>query len=154
MSLLRKRPPEHPASGYDTDVYAWAMRQADLLRHKQLDGIDWGNVAEEIESLGKEQRHALRSSYRLLVMHLLKWQYQPPRRSRSWSNTIGRERSNIEERELDNPSLKTIAPDLVAEGYGLARQGAARETTLSRDAFPAECPYTIEQLRDHDFMPD
>jgi hypothetical protein len=153
MSLLKKRPPDEEATSYDTDVHAWAMRQSEMLRHKRLDEIDWGNVAEEIESLGKEQRHALRSSYRLLAMHLLKWEYQPRRRSRSWSDTIGRERSNIEEREADNPSLKARAADIVAEGYATARRDAVRETGLARETFPAECPYTVEQLRDHDFMP-
>lgn len=103
--------------------------------------------------MGSEQLHALRSSYRVLVVHLLTWQFQPQRRSRSWTMTIDRERDDTEDREETNRALRKRASQIVEYVYPKAVRRAARETGLARDAFPAECPYTIEQLRDPDWMP-
>ena len=104
--------------------------------------------------MGNEKRHSLRSSYRLIIAHLLKWQFQPERRARSWELTIARERINVEDREKDSKSLKNEAPQIVEEAYRSAVFLAAKETRLSRNEFPFDCPYTVEQLRDRDWMPE
>ncbi len=125
-----------------------------MLRQKRFAELDLPNIIEELESMGRSDRRALESSYRLLIAHLLKWQLQPQIRSRSWAVTILRERSNIEEQEKRNPSLKAQAELIVQEGYRAARKEAMLETGLAKEAFPAECPYTLAQLRDEDWMPE
>lgn len=139
---------------YEKDGYAWSKREAELLRQRRFAEIDWEHVIEEIESVGHSQWRELKSNYRLIILHLLKWQYQPERRSRSWTDTIRTQRNNVESNEDDSASLAAEAEDIVAKAYGLARRQAARETGLPLATFPDICPYMIEQLRDHDFLPE
>jgi hypothetical protein len=84
----------------------------------------------------------------------LKWQFQPERRTRSWAVTITRERANIEERESINPSLAAEVKRIADDVYAKAVREAIRDTDLPRSAFPAECPYSLDFLRDHDAMPE
>ena len=154
MSLAKDVTEEVALARYETDVHAWTREQAGLLRKLRPAGLDWENVAEEIESLGSEQLHALESYYSLLIMHLLKWHYQPERRSRSWRSTIIDSRSQIERRERRNPSLKATASDIVADVYASGRDRAAAETDLPLWTFPSACPYSFDQLRDRDLLPE
>ncbi|BDA82793.1 hypothetical protein Sa4125_03350 [Aureimonas sp. SA4125] len=154
MSLAKDKPNSPKSSTYEDDVYAWACEQAQLLRLRRFDEVDLANVIEEIESVGRAERKGLKSSYRLVIVHLLKWQLQPQRRSRSWFNTIGRERDGIENDENDSASLAAQAVDIVTEVYSSARRQAARETGLPLSALPATCPYSLDFLRDHDAMPE
>lgn len=153
MSLVRRTPPTDP-SGYEHDIYAWSRRQAELLRDGRFAEADWPNIIEEIESVGGSQRRALKSSYRLVITHLLKWQFQREKRSRSWKNTIGRERGTIQSDERDNPSLAADANAIIGEIYSIAARDAARETGLPLATFPPTCPYSLDFLRDHDAMPE
>jgi len=154
MSLAKDRSPGAALVSYDDDVFAWALEQAQLLRHRRFSEIDLANVIEEIESVGKSEQRAIVSSYRLIQMHLLKWQYQPEKRSRSWYNTIQRERRTLSADESDNPSLAANPNPLIAKAYRLARGDAADETGLPLQTFPDNCPYTAEQLRNFDFLPE
>lgn len=154
MSLAKDKPYYEKQTDYEDDVYAWAYEQAQLLRLGRFREVDLPNIIEEIESLGSEQRYALESSYRLLISHLLKWQFQNDRQSRSWKVTITRERNHIERREKRNPSLKADAKQIVNDIYRQAVREASDETGLPRDTFPAECPYSIDFLRDPDAMPE
>ena len=141
-----------PAS-YEEDGYTWALEQAELLRARRFDQIDVDNIAEEIESLGKSFANELRSRYGTLVMHLLKWQFQPGRRSNSWIGTIRRERIAIGRHLRDNPGLKRRREELLADSYDEARQGVVAETNLPDATFPAACPYTLDQVMDPEFWP-
>jgi Domain of unknown function DUF29 len=151
---LEAPPAAAERSLYDRDFYSWAMQQADLLRERRLDELDVENVAEEIESSGRSEAKELRSSFRILLTHLLKWQYEPRRRSKSWRDTIGRERDNVPLILKDNPGLRPRCSDLFAEAYRLARKDAMRESALRLDTFPAECPYSVDQALDEAFLPD
>jgi hypothetical protein len=146
------RPADVP-TGYENDFYLWCYEQAELLRLRRFSVMDLPNVIEELESMGASQRSALRSSYRLLIAHLLKWEFQPDMRSSSWQITIVRERAHIEEIEEDSPSLKTEARSLVESAYRKARIEAQTETKLPLSIFPSACPYTLEQLRDDEWFP-
>jgi hypothetical protein len=150
--LVRERPAE-AASLYERDFHGWCMEQAALLRAGRLDAVDAANVAEEIESLGKEQGDKLESAYRILLLHLLKWRFQPRRRTRSWLGSITRERVNAERVLRKNPGLEPRRRELFADAYADARRLAAAETGLPRDAFPVECPFSLEQALDDDFLP-
>lgn len=139
---------------YESDFHDWSFYQAELVRTGRFSELDLPNVIEELESMGSEQRHTLTSCYRVLILHLLKWRFQPERRGRSWRGTIARERGNIEDREKTNASLARKADELVAAAYRRARKEAAVETMLPLTAFPPDCPFTLAQLRDDEFLPD
>jgi len=103
--------------------------------------------------MGRTDRRALSSSYRLVIAHLLKWQFQPQLRGSSREITLVREREHIAGMEAQSPSLKADARRIVEDVYLGAKREAATETRLPRSAFPAECPYDLDQLRDPDWLP-
>ena len=139
---------------YDSDFYAWAHEQAALLREGKLSSADIDNIAEEIESMGRSEKRELVSRLTVLLLHLLKWRFQPEFRSTSWRLSIEEQRLKITSHLADNPSLKTMLPAAIVESYQLAVIGARRETGLSRENFPTACPWRFEQMMDSDFWPD
>jgi hypothetical protein len=134
---------------YDTDFYSWTQEMAQRLRLRDVDSLDWENIAEEIESMGKRDYRALRSRMVVLLTHLLKWRYQTEKRSRSWRSTIDTQRGLIELIVADSPSFRSrIAADL-PEAYARAVTRAAIQTTIPEANFPGESPWTFESaLRD------
>nr|VFK15632.1 MAG: protein of unknown function DUF29 [Candidatus Kentron sp. LPFa] len=136
---------------YETDFYAWANREAALLRAGNFLAADVENIAEEIESMGKRERRELISRLEVLLMHLLKWQYQPAFRGRSWELTIKEQRKRLESHLSENPSLKSELDQSIADAYGIATIRAEKETGL--DSFPEICPYRFEEIMDDGFLP-
>ena len=131
---------------YEADFVVWAEAQAEALRAGRLDALDLEHLAEEIEGLAERDRRELRSRLRVLVMHLLKWQHQPDRRSGSWEATIDIQRADLEDPFESNPSLRREVPDVLAAVYPRAVKGAAKETGLPPGTFPKACPFTPEQV--------
>jgi hypothetical protein len=142
------------ATLYDTDFYAWANEQAALLRAGRLSEADVENIAEEIESMGRSERSELVNRLAVLLIHLLKWRYQPGLRGRSWGLTIEEQRDALQDHLADNPSLKSQLDELVARAYRRARINAERETHLPRTTFPSTCPFTFDEAMNPDFWPD
>ncbi len=140
--------------GYDEDFYAWTMEQARLLRSGELAAIDAENIAEEIESMGKSDRREIESRLIVLLVHLLKWQFQPEMRSTSWSGTIREQRRKIDRLLAESPSLRPAVPGMLPQTYAEAREDAAEETGLSEEAFPEVCPLTVEQVLARGFLPE
>jgi len=141
---------------YDADFYGWTLEQASLLRAGQLAELDVEHLLEEIESMGRSERRQLTHRFELLLMHLLKWQYQPDRRDidgKSWLRTIREQRRKIPKLMRDNPSLKPLLEDCIRDAYDDARFGASDETGLLVSVFPELCPYTQEQILDLEFLP-
>ncbi|MEH2004660.1 DUF29 domain-containing protein [Nostoc sp.] len=138
---------------YDTDFYAWTQEQVTLLRNEQWSQIDLQNLIEEIQSLGKQQRQELRNRLSVLIGHLLKWQYQSGRRSRSWLATLRIQRLDIAELLEDNPSLKPYLEEALRKAYLKGVELAVGETDLSKRTFPVECPYSLSEIVDYDFYP-
>lgn len=138
---------------YETDFYAWTHEQATLLRNEQWSQIDLQNLIEEIQSLGKQQRQELRNRLSVLIGHLLKWQYQSQRRSRSWLATLRIQRLDIAELLEDNPSLKTYLEEALHKAYLKGVELAVGETDLPKRTFPVECPYSLPEILDYDFYP-
>lgn len=151
MSDVKTRP--RPAPGYETDFYAWTQDQAARLRELRPNSLDWENVAEEIESVGRSQRTQIRNRLRVLLAHLLKWEYQPEFRCHSWQSTIGGQRVHIDGVVEDSPSLRRFPTEILEAVYPSARQRAALETKLPLSTFPEKLPYSIEQVLDPSFMP-
>lgn len=140
-------------ASYDKDLYTWSLEQANLLRQRKFDEIDLEHIIEEIEDMSKSERRALQSFLETLLMHLLKWQFQPAYQGRSWKFTIIEQRKRIESHLEENPGLKSKLPELIKKAYGYAVTGAIRETGLSMKVFPKECPWSYQQFINPDFWP-
>jgi hypothetical protein len=142
------------AVAYDDDFFAWTQEQARLLRARDFTQIDIENVAEELESMGRSDRREIESRLEVLLTHLLKWQVQTNLRSSSWSGTIREQRRRIGKLLRESPSLALVIGPLIPEAYGEGREKAALETGLAATFFPADCPYTPEEVLDEDFLPE
>jgi hypothetical protein len=138
---------------YDSDLTLWAKDTAQLLRERCWDAIEWEHLIEEIEDLGKSERSAIASQMERIMVHLLKWQYQPQRRSDSWLDSINDGRSQIRRKLEDSPSLRSYPPQILEKEYTRARREAARQTHLEISLFPELCPYVIDQVME-DWLPD
>ncbi len=136
---------------YDTDFYAWTLEQAHLLQSGHLHGLDIENLVEEIESLGRQERRELENRLGVLIGHLLKWVYQPEKRSKSWQVTIRVQRQQIQRHINRNPSLKSYLLEAVSIGYELGLELFFRETQLLDVDLPDVCPFTVEQVFDAAF---
>lgn len=139
---------------YDRDFYTWSCQQAQLLREKKFEQVDWHHVIEEIEDLGRSEYRAFVSAIEQLTLHLLKWQYQQEYRSPSLRHSIDKQRIKIERILEDNPGLQSRIEESVSKGYKYGRKGASKETFLDKNIFPEACPYTWEELVDEDFFPE
>jgi hypothetical protein len=139
---------------YDRDFAEWTARNAELLRAGRLDEADIEHIAEEIEDMGKRQRHELRSRLRVLLTHLLKWQAQRDRRGPSWIGTIATQRAEIGDLLEDAPSLRGLLCEGLGKVYGQACSQAARETGLALTTFAEVCPFSLDQILDQDFFPE
>ena len=137
---------------YQADFYAWTQQQAELLRDQKIEQIDWCNLAEEIEDMGRSEKRQLESRLEVLIMHLLKWQFQPNLRSRSWQLTIEEQRLRIEKLLAENPSLKSKLAVIPEKIYPLAVISAEKESGLS--LFPEICPYDLTEILAPEFLPD
>jgi hypothetical protein len=141
------------ASLYEHDFYAWANEQAALLRSGKLAVADIEHIAEEIESMGRSEKRELINRLSVLLLHLLKWNFQQERRGASWKATIRIQRRDLAIHLTDNPSLKSKLSDAISYAYENAVIEAGAETGLREDIFPTTCPWTFEQIIDATFWP-
>jgi hypothetical protein len=142
------------ASLYERDFHAWTHEQADLLRAGRLAEADIAHIVEEIESLGRSERRELVNRLTVLLLHLLKWRFQPALRGNSWRLSIKEQRIRLAAHLEDNPSLKAELDWAILQAYRLAAIGAERETGLSESTFPTVCPFSFEQMMDERFWPE
>jgi hypothetical protein len=139
---------------YDLDFFEWTQRNAELLNRGCLEQADIPHIAEELADMGNRDRREVESYLRRLIMHLLKWQFQPDRGTASWLSSIGNSRAELKGIFKQSPSLRRHAAKAIAEIYPDARRQASRETGMARNTFPQDCPYSFDQLTDPDFFPD
>ncbi len=139
---------------YDQDFYGWTQDQVEALRSGRLSDLDIDHLIEEVEAMGRSERRALEGRLTILLVHLLKWKYQPARRGRSWKLTCKGQRIHFEDILSDNPSLKSQFDTLLPRAYSKAVIDAANETGLDEETFPASCPWSWDQIRDSHFYPD
>ena len=154
MPTLTKLDAKAVAALYDTDLYAWARTNAELLRQGRYQELDVAHLIEEIEDMGKSEFRAMESHLQNLLMHLLKWQFQPQLQSGSWRASIDNARVALQKLLRDNPSFKPRLENTMAEEYRYARRNAGYETGLALLAFPIACPYTVEQVLTEDWLPN
>ena len=139
---------------YDLDFHAWANEQAEALRRRSANEIDWDNVAEEIESLGKTEARELYSRLVVLLTHLLKWRFQPEGQGNSWRGTINEQRRAILKHLRENPSLSAREDQEFTDAYEAARARASADTGLDDEVFPERPPFTLEKAKADDFWPE
>ncbi len=139
---------------YAQDFLQWTQNQAECLRRESWAELDIENLVEELEALGRSEQRELGSYLQLLFMHLLKCQYQPERRTKSWDDTLSNSRDQIQDCLEDSPSLQRFLQDQewVEKYYRRARRDAARETMQPIEQFPMHCPYTVEQALNEEFL--
>ncbi|MBD2293675.1 DUF29 domain-containing protein [Anabaena sphaerica FACHB-251] len=139
---------------YDQDFYLWIETTAKQLKAGNFAEIDLENLIEEIESMGRSEKHALESNLVILLMHLLKYKYQPEKLTNSWKSTIREHRRRLTRSFKDSPSLKAYFQEVFMECYQDARKLASDETGLELDIFPVESPFNTDECLNQDFLPD
>jgi len=141
---------------YERDFYAWTQTTADLIRAGKWYDLDREALAEEVESLGRSEHRELEHRLDGLLMHLLKWRYQPSGRhtGHSWRSTIREHRRQLTRILRDSPSLRPRVATVLTASYANARSDASDETGLPLATFPEACPWTVEQILDEDFWPE
>ena len=148
LPLKANRPPL-----YETDYLQWIETTAEKLHSRDYANVDWDNLIEEIEDMGRSERRSLESNLIVVLLHLLKWQYQPERRSGSWEGSIIEHRRRIKKALKESPSLQPYLESIFAESYVEAVKQAKAETGLPLEAFPLQCPYELTAVVDDEFLP-
>lgn len=139
---------------YKEDFYAWLLKNAALLQAKNFVEIDNENVAEELVGMAKSEKRQLVNRFAVLLAHLLKWQFQPNRRSKSWERTIKEQRKRIQLLLEESPSLKHELAEKISDAYEIAILTAANGTGLDESAFPDSCEYRFEDILASQFYPE
>lgn len=155
-NTARLDPPQdlNRSATYETDFYTWTQQQAALLRAGRLAELDVSNLAEELEDMGRSEKRELTHRLAVLLAHLLKWGYQPKRRGKSWRLTVKEQRIQVQRELRQNPGLKALLKDVLADAYEDAQLQAAKETDLDESVFPQTCLWTFEQIIDAGFLPE
>ena len=138
-----------PTANYETDFYLWTQQQADLLRQGALAALDVEHLIEEVESMGRRDKSAVRSYLLNVALHLLKWRYQPQRRGTRWRMSIENGRDQIAWQMKDSPSLHPQLEGLLAEVYPSARRNAAAETDTDHRRLLAGLSFTAPRRHAH-----
>lgn len=139
---------------YWADFDSWINQTAQLLRERRWHDIDVAHLIDEVEDLGKSERRGITSQLTRLLLHLLKWQYQPQRRSDSWLDSITDARTQIELALEDSPSLRNYPAEQLEGSYKRARRQAAKQTNLDISVFPSECPHPLESVLAENWLPE
>jgi len=143
-----------PKPLYEVDYLRWVETTLDRLRSRDYDNVDWDNLLDEIEEMGKRDRRSIDSNLIVILLHLLKWQFQPDRRTGSWKGSITEHRWRVLRLLKDSPSLKPYIETVLDECYQMSRTKAHQQTSLPLEMFPAVCPYNTEEILDYDFLPE
>lgn len=137
---------------YEEDFNLWTEQMVELLRARRFEELDIDNLLDELESMSKRDKREIVSRLKLILMHLLKWSYQPDQRGASWETTIRNNREEIIQILRDSPSLKSYVATVLEQAYASARKNAASETGLLIGEFPEKCPFAIAELLNEDFI--
>ncbi len=138
---------------YEQDYLLWLETTVNLLKKGDLSKLDIDNLIEEIEAMSRKEKKALESNLEILLMHLLKYKYQPEKRTNSWKFTIIEHRNRIAKSLQYSPSLRNHFQDNFAQCYQVARKFASNETGLSLDTFPQESCFNLTQVLDENYLP-
>lgn len=144
----------HLAELYEADYVLWIEANLERLKAGDYAQVDWTNLIEEIEYVSRKERRSLKSNLVVVLLHLLKWQYQRERRSRSWKGSLEEHRRRMRDILETSPSLKSYLQQCYEQVYADAVRQATAETDLPRSLFPVDCPYRLDQVLDPEFLPE
>ena len=139
---------------YDHDIHAWTQQMAELLRQRRFQELDVAHLVEELETMGRRDRQELVSRLKILLGHLLKWQYQPAHRSSSWRGSILEQRLRIRDLLQDSPSLQPYLAEAANRAYSDGARLASKVSGLPLGHFPEGLPYQLDHLLDDDWLPE
>ncbi len=138
---------------YEEDFYAWTIEQSNMLRDKNINQLDFENLIDEIETLGRDIKHKLSDEFASIISNLLMWEYKPNLRYKSVQLDAEYNRKKVMFYLKDNPSLIKKTKEILDFAYKIGVLKAAKETLLEKEDFPLECPYTFDQIIDNGFYP-
>jgi hypothetical protein len=138
---------------YNQDYYQWIQETVKILEQRNFQELDLDNLIEEIQDLARNEKQIVETNLIVVLKLLLKWQYQPKQRSGEIKASIRRHRYQIRDNLKVSPSLKTYLSEIWLESYQEARLQAADETESAIATFPEQCPYTIENILNTDYLP-
>ncbi|EAZ89912.1 DUF29 domain-containing protein [Crocosphaera chwakensis] len=139
---------------YDQDFNLWLETTINSLKEGKLLEIDYDNLIEELEDMGKSEKNALKSNLKILLMHLLKYKYQANKITNSWRYTITEHRQRIRDSLENSPSLNPFLREIFDKSYEDARRLAADETGLPINQFPQDCPFVLDDILNLDYLPN
>ena len=139
---------------YSTDFNLWIEQTITALKSGDIQTLDLENLIEEIEAMTRSDKREIFNRLKVLIMHLLKCQYQPQKKTNSWIKTINEQRDQIELVLADSPSLRPYLTSKLGEIYKKAKRDAVTETKLTPETFPTDCPFTEEQILDSEYFPN
>jgi len=145
--------PSNAQALYETDYLQWIEATVQRIQSQDYGAVDWENLVEEIEDMGRRERQSLESNFIVLAIHLLKWQFQPQQRSGSWKSSVIEHRRRVNKALKDSPSLNSYLIGLAAECYKEAVEQATAETGLPLEEFPLDCPYELADMLKAGFLP-
>ncbi len=146
MTAVLFRTPTPAPARRDGDIHAWALRQEEALRKGLLVELDLARLADEIDTLGISEHKAFESALMRLLQHLLKWDFQPERRGRSWALTVRAQRIRVGRALQRSPSLGARRLETLDGAYALAQVEMLRETGLPDSALPESNPYSWDEV--------
>lgn len=129
---------------YEPDETAWLDASSRLIRDGRFDELDYKNLASYLDDMAKSERREVEHRLEVLIEHLLKWQFQSNKRTPSWKRTVVEQRQQLI--KLLTKTLRRHVEDVIAECYRGGVELAAAETNLPKHAFPATCPFTLDQI--------
>lgn len=142
---------------YDTDFFLWIQHTVEALKQQDFDRVDWDNLIEEVESLGRSEKRELKSRLLVILEHLLKlmfWESEKLQNARGWRNTVIEQRNQVDLILEDSPSLKPWLVEVFAESYAKARQQTLQKYDLPGDLFPTQPPFSLEDVLNADWLPE
>ena len=142
---------------YDTDFYLWIQHTVEALKQQDWDRVDWDNLIEEVESMGRSEKRELKSRLLVILEHLLKlmfWESEKPQNARGWRNTVIEQRNQVDLILEDSPSLKPWLTESFVESYAKARQQTLQKYGLPGDRFPTQPPFSLEDVLNANWLPE
>lgn len=142
---------------YDTDFSLWIQHTVEALKQQDWDRVDWDNLIEEVESMGRSEKRELKSRLLVILEHLLKlmfWESEKPQNTRGWRNTVIEQRNQVDLILEDSPSLKPWLAESFVESYAKARQQTLQKYGLPGDLFPTQPPFSLEDVLNADWLPE
>ena len=173
-SISPDKPEQSSEELYWADTYTWAMQQADALRRRDFSSVDWDNVIEEIEDMGKSELRRWKSHCASLIRHMLKLEYWPSwdvKTGQAWIRTISNAREQMRDTLDESPGLQSKKQEMLGQAWKTGRRNVARDLAELQTGsqigrghkhawrewerkLPNHCPYELAAIEDPGWWPE